>query len=204
MPPLLCAGDASNAKLSGTVLTLLGGLSQFYHTHPEALNIVLPALSSTLQSRDSKLSRNGATTVYRLCQHKTLSSLLLTSQRPWVESLLQLYQAMGGVQRRIGEVTALEVPLVCERVRAVQGQASLSVCGQMLDSGRAVQFGQHGHFQQQSLFGVGHDHATIASNLKTFQACLHALDAGQVCDMCVYVWGCVQGTGMTCPQRSCC
>jgi len=96
------SGDAGNPKLAGTALTLLGGLSGFYAAHPEALNAVLPALSATLQARDTKLSRNGATTVYRLCQHKSLSSALLTVQRPWVESLLQLYQAMGGVQRRIG------------------------------------------------------------------------------------------------------
>jgi len=69
MPPLTsscgnaCAEASSNTKLAGTALTMIGGLSEWYISHPDALSSVLTVLSSVLQSTDPKLSRNGATTV---------------------------------------------------------------------------------------------------------------------------------------------
>ncbi|KAF5839630.1 hypothetical protein DUNSADRAFT_286, partial [Dunaliella salina] len=99
---LSAAEASSNTKLAGTALTILGGLAQWYLGHPDALSSVLTVLSSVMQSPDPKLSRNGATTVYRLCQHPGLANHLLATHRSWVDSLLQLYQAHGGVQRRIG------------------------------------------------------------------------------------------------------
>ncbi|GFH12085.1 uncharacterized protein HaLaN_07713, partial [Haematococcus lacustris] len=97
------AAPSSSSKLVGTALTLLGGLAQWLVDNSEPLPALLLGLSSALQSQTESLARNAATTVYRLCQHNGLAQLLLIQHRAWVEGLLQLYQASGGVRRRLGQ-----------------------------------------------------------------------------------------------------
>lgn len=58
---------SSNTKLAGTALTILGGLAQWYISHPDVLSSVLTVFSSVLRSPDPKLARNAATTVSTLC-----------------------------------------------------------------------------------------------------------------------------------------
>lgn len=64
--------------------------------------MVLAALGNTLRATDEKLSRNAATTVYRLCQHHGMAQLMLASHSSFIDELLAIYQSMGGVQHRTG------------------------------------------------------------------------------------------------------
>lgn len=69
------AEASSNTKLAGTALTILGGLAQWYTSHPDVLSSVLTVLSSVLRSSDPKLSRNSATTVSLLCYYSIIASV---------------------------------------------------------------------------------------------------------------------------------
>jgi hypothetical protein len=97
-----CLRAEQSAKLSGTALTLLGGLPGWLVSQPSALDSVLGSISAALQSPDDKLSRNAATTINRLCKHASLASLIATRCGQWVQGVVDTYLARGGVTRRIG------------------------------------------------------------------------------------------------------
>jgi hypothetical protein len=63
---------------------------------------VLFAVQHAVKSPDEKLSRNGATTLQRLCAHEGLARHLLAKHGPWVDSLVVVYQERGGMQQRAG------------------------------------------------------------------------------------------------------
>jgi len=78
------------------------------------------------------LALRTAAQVYRLCQHVGLASHLLATHRSWVDSMLQVYQSCGGVQRRIGE----QAPARAVR-RASSRRMRLVVCGRACPSSPA-------------------------------------------------------------------
>lgn len=90
-------------KLSGTALTLLGGLPHWYVRHKDVLGLVTSAIQNALVSVDDKLSRNAATTICRLCQHEGLAKLLVTHHGSWVEAILQIYHKRGGMQQKTSQ-----------------------------------------------------------------------------------------------------
>jgi hypothetical protein len=100
----LCVHPAADqsAKLSGTALTLLGGLPSWLVTQPDVLDAVLGSIAASLHSPDDKLSRNAATTINRLCKHAGLASVIATRCGQWVQGMVDTYLARGGVTRRIG------------------------------------------------------------------------------------------------------
>eukprot|EP00798_Chlamydomonas_sp_ICE-L_P018526 gene18526-25033_t len=94
-------------KLSGTSLTLLAGLAPWYTCRPEgmaAIPSILQAIGHTLQSSDAKLSRNGATSLQRMCHLPALAMHILDNHLAWVDQLLGVYAARGGMQQRAGKL----------------------------------------------------------------------------------------------------
>lgn len=82
---------AGSMKLSGTALTLLGGMALWYVEQPaSALEAVLEAVAWALQQHDDKLTRNAATTVNRWVQVAAMSRCLLAQQMGFVKRLLAL------------------------------------------------------------------------------------------------------------------
>eukprot|EP00775_Hariotina_reticulata_P009321 gene9321-9486_t len=93
---------AGSLKLSGTALTLLGGLAPWLVDHREDLPTVLSAASAALRSKDEKLARNAATCIQRLTSFDDLAVLLTHDHGQFVQLLLQDYQSRGGLAVRQG------------------------------------------------------------------------------------------------------
>ncbi len=96
-------------KLSGTALTLLGGLGPWYAQYPACLNLVLGALSHALGAPDEKLSRNAATCVKRLRASDELCRVLCERHGAWIDSLLHMYQQLAAAAAQQGECGACEM-----------------------------------------------------------------------------------------------
>jgi hypothetical protein len=93
---------SGSMKLSGTCLTLLGGLAPWFVQQPHKLPPLLACMSAALKAADEKLVRNAATCVQRLSLSDELCTLLVQQQATFVASLVQEYHARGGLQMRAG------------------------------------------------------------------------------------------------------
>lgn len=88
-------------KLSGTALTLLGGIPGFLSKHPSVLRDVVLSVGRTLHSKEPTLSRNAATAFQRLARNPHCAAML--SDPALIEELLKIYSGMGPPPTRAGE-----------------------------------------------------------------------------------------------------
>ncbi|KXZ45023.1 hypothetical protein GPECTOR_59g631 [Gonium pectorale] len=78
---------AGSLKLSGTALTLLGGMAPWLAGRPGELARPLDAIRAALGSADEKLARNAATALNRLAVHSGCAGHLLGRYAGWVGGL---------------------------------------------------------------------------------------------------------------------
>ena len=98
----LRALDANlHPKLSGTALTLLGGIPGFLIKHPSMLRDVVLSVGRMLHSEEPTLSRNAATAFQRLAGDT--SCALMLSDPALIQELLTIYSSLGPPPARAGK-----------------------------------------------------------------------------------------------------